>query len=80
MERIEVNVSTGKRKVIQLTPEEVADCKKRCAAEKIVQDAQRLVDMKKCACDAELMKLVNPDTGTTDEAKAYQAEVTKQGE
>jgi hypothetical protein len=33
MQRIEVNVSTGERKVVDLTPEEIADAQERTAVE-----------------------------------------------
>jgi len=74
MERIELNVKTGKRTVIPLTQQEIDDATVRSAEEKIKQDAERLEQMKRKAEDAELRATVNADTGTTPEAVAYQAE------
>lgn len=41
MERIEVNVSTGERKVIQLAESEVADASKRTAEEQAKRAAEQ---------------------------------------
>ena len=41
MNRIEINVQTGERKVIELTPEEVADAQARTAAELASKQAEQ---------------------------------------
>mgnify|MGYP001566744632 CR=1 FL=1 len=41
MQRIEMNVTTGERKVIDLTPQEVANAQARTAAEAIVREGER---------------------------------------
>jgi hypothetical protein len=44
MERIEFNVSTGERKVIQLTPAEIADAVARTAAEAKLLPLRRITE------------------------------------
>jgi hypothetical protein len=48
MNRIEVNVTTGERRVIELTPEEVAEAQARSAAEaaKIMAKPETVADLK----------------------------------
>lgn len=56
MERIEVNLVTGERKVIQLTAEEIADAQQRTAAEAVqrsAKDAEKaLIEKRAAAIDA----------------------------
>lgn len=44
MNRIEVNVSTGEKKIIDLTPAEVADAQARTAAENAENVAKQVID------------------------------------
>ena len=41
MQRIEMNVTTGERKVIELRPAEVVDAQARTAAEALVREGER---------------------------------------
>lgn len=55
--RIEFNVSTGERKVIELTPEEVADAQTRTEAESAAQAATpvlKTLQERIAACEAAL--------------------------
>ena len=77
-EHNQVDVGTGKRTVIPYTDEENAAADKATADEKVRQDAERLVEMKAEAVNAELAALVDTENGNTQAAKDYQAEKVKQ--
>lgn len=74
MERIEFNVQTGEYKVIQLTPDEIADARDRSASE----DAQRqenedmaaIESKRRLAIDAMLEKLAG-ENGAPEAVSSY---------
>ena len=77
-ERIEINVTTGERIVIQLTTAETADAQERTEKERIKKNSIRLNEMKRIAIDAELRQLINVNVGTTVESLEYQTEKINQ--
>ena len=59
MNRIEIDLKTGKKRTIPLTGPEIAAANKRTADEKKEQKQQNLTDLKQLAISAELELLVN---------------------
>jgi hypothetical protein len=77
MNRIEINVITGKKKIIPLTESEVEDFAKGAVAEKVKRDNIVLTKLKEDAETAEMKKSINIMTGTTSEAIKYREELAK---
>lgn len=72
MHRTEIKLNEGGRIVNHdLSQEEIDDANERTRKEKVEQGKQNLEQARKDAIQAELEKLVDLETGTTDEAIAY---------
>ncbi len=79
MNRIEINVSTGERKVIPLTQADIDASIIASNEERLQQDAELLIELKQNAIQAEIEKIVDIEHGTSDEAGLYKEEKLRQG-
>ena len=75
MQRIEVNVQTGERKVIELTSQEVMDAQARTMAEAVVKEGERkalaLAAIMKELRDADIKIIRALTEGDTARIKAH---------
>ena len=73
MNRLEINVQTNERKVIQLTNEESAEAQLSTKQEAVKREIETIEELKIAAEQAELVKLIDLEKGITPEAVAYRA-------